>query len=99
MTPIATVPTNTILCRADGVVAQEVRDEMVLIHLETNHIFDLGPAAARLWSLLDGTSDRDALVRILLDEYDVGPDRLAADVDRTLRYLLEHELVRPSQGP
>lgn len=80
--------------RSPSVVAQRVRGDLVLVHLDTNQIFDLTPSAARLWDLLESPVGPDALVDLLLDEFEVPRDLLAADVERTLESLARHRLVR-----
>ena len=85
--------------RNDSVVTQRVRDDIVLVHLDTNRIFNLNGTAARLWELLDAHAGVHALIDALMHEYDVERELLAADVDRTLAYFEQHDLVRIDPTP
>lgn len=79
--------------RHPSVVAHRIRDELVLVNLETNKIFELTPTAARVWDLLDHETDADAILEVLQHEYDVDPDRLARELERTLDSLAENRLI------
>lgn len=74
-------------------VAHRVRDELVLVHLETNRIFELTTTAGRVWDLLETMVDPDAIQEILQREYEVAADRLTLELDRTLALLAENRLV------
>ncbi|MGH7336091.1 MAG: PqqD family protein [Myxococcota bacterium] len=76
------------------VVAERVGDAVVLVHLKTNRIFELTPTAARIFELLRAGESRREIERRLLDEYDVAPDKLAAELDGVLDQLRSREIVR-----
>lgn len=49
--------------------------------------------AMEIWRLLDGNLDRDALVEVLVDEYDVPADDVAAGVASFLQNLSDLGLL------
>lgn len=55
--------------------------------LEKNGVFVMSPVGARIWELLGEGKDTAQLVPILLEEYDVEPSVLEADVHDFLAQL------------
>ncbi len=55
--------------------------------LEKNGVFVMSPVGARIWELLGEGKDTDELVPLLLEEYEVEPEILKADVDEFLAEL------------
>lgn len=56
-------------------------------------VFTLSTVAARVWSLLDGSRDVEAIVSALCEEYDVDRDTAAADLEELLASLQEAALI------
>jgi hypothetical protein len=82
------------LVPAEDVVAELAGDRMVLIHMDTNRIFELNRTGARVWELLQDGEDADGIVRTMLDEFDVENARLQQEVDAVLQRLEAEKLVR-----
>jgi hypothetical protein len=76
------------------VVFRRLGDRMVLIHLNTNDIFDLNDTAARLWELLGAIHDAPGLIEALSVEYDVGSEQVRSEVSAMLSTFADHELIR-----
>jgi hypothetical protein len=75
------------------VMAQRMGDDLVLVHLSSNQIFELSSSAAQLWELLEsGLGLAEALQQLLAD-YDVTPAHLEEDILKTLRTLEIAKLV------
>ena len=75
------------------VVSRRVGDEVVLVHLGTNHIFALSPTGARFWELLSDGSSRREIEEQLLKEYEVSRDEVSAEIDSLLTTLEAEGLV------
>jgi hypothetical protein len=73
--------------RADDTIGSRVGDEMVLIQLGTDKIYELNLTGARLWELLGEVCDRSELQLRLAREFDVDAAELSGDVDRLLAAL------------
>jgi Coenzyme PQQ synthesis protein D (PqqD) len=76
------------------VVGQRLGDEVVLVSLETNRIFELNRTGARFWELLQSENDRRRIEAQLLEEFEVTEEELSAEVDRLIKSLNDEELVR-----
>lgn len=80
------------------VVAQRMGEEVVLVHLRTNRIYELNPTGARCWELLTTGLDRAAIRQQLLQEYAVEEEALAGEIDRLLAELRAAGLVHAAAG-
>jgi hypothetical protein len=78
---------------SDGVVFRELEGEAVLLNLDSGMYFGLDRVGTRIWQLLQEQRPAETVVNILLEEYDVAPDVLRADVATLLAALLEKGLV------
>jgi hypothetical protein len=77
-----------------SVLAKRVDDEIVLVHLETNRIYELNATAAFLWDALAAGSTRAELEQRMALEFDVEPQQLAREIDEMLRRLASERLIR-----
>jgi hypothetical protein len=65
----------------------------VLVHLESNRIFELNATGARVWSLLEQGVPRDEILTRLQQEFQVSSDDVAATVDDLLASLEREHLI------
>lgn len=70
-----------------------IQDEMVLLGMEKEEYYGLDSVASRIWNLLDEVSDLDALILLLLSEFDVAPDTCRVDVIEHLERMAELDLI------
>lgn len=75
------------------VVFRDMNGEAVLVNLATNRIYSLNKTGARFWSLLVEGATREAAEERLLDEFDVGPEELRAEMADLLGALRAEGLV------
>jgi hypothetical protein len=76
------------------VVGQRLGDEIVLVNLQTNRIFELSRTAGRFWELLQSDTDRDRIQRQLLEEFEASEEQVSGEVDRLISSLAAEGLVR-----
>jgi hypothetical protein len=69
------------------VIYKRMDGESVLVHLRTDRIFVLNDTAARIWELLQETTDRAEIRGRLLREFDVEPALLEAELETFLADL------------
>jgi hypothetical protein len=75
------------------VIFQKLGENLVLIHTQSNKIFDLNETGARLWELLsNGDSIDEARVK-LLDEFEVSTPELNYEIHQTLDLFLKESLL------
>jgi hypothetical protein len=85
--------------RSADVVARQVGHESILVPIRHNvgnldFVYTLSPVAARIWALLDGHRDIDAIVSEVCDEFDVDRATAMADVAALLTDLAGASLVQ-----
>ena len=74
--------------------ATEIDDETVVMSLDSGDFFSLAGTARSIWTLLDGTRDRAALLAALAAEYRIEPAAVADEVDAFLAELAAAGLIR-----
>jgi Coenzyme PQQ synthesis protein D (PqqD) len=79
---------------SQDVVGQRLGDEVVLVSLQNNRIFELNRTGARFWELLQSESDRSRIEQRLMEEFEVSEQELSAEVDQLIKILTDEELVR-----
>ena len=70
--------------RNPNVVARAVGESTVLVHLQTNRIFELNATASSIWKLIDSGESEPEVVRLLRASFDVS----AEVAERDLKGLL-----------
>jgi hypothetical protein len=86
---------ETRVQRDPNVLAKRVDDEIVLVHLGTNRIYELNRTAASLWDALAAEPTQTELGERLALEYDVDRAELAREIDDLLKQLISERLVCP----
>lgn len=67
--------------------------ESVLLNLETEQYFGLDEIGTRMWQLLTSSPNIEAAYQELLNEFDVEPETLRANLDELLGRLIESGLL------
>jgi hypothetical protein len=75
-----------------------VGDEGVLVNLNTERYLGLNAVGARMWTALGNSGSIEAAYEQLLQEYDVEPARLRADLDEFVDRLLGQQLIETDAG-
>ena len=67
----------------------------MIVNVQTGGAFKLNQVGAAVWRRLDGASDIATIVADLDRQYQVGVQRLLADVDALLEDLQKQGLISP----
>jgi hypothetical protein len=78
---------------APDVMFRLVGDEGVLVNLNTERYLGLNAVGTRMWTALGNAASIEAAYQQLLQEYDVDPARLRADLDEFVERLLGQQLI------
>ena len=76
-----------------NVIMQEVDDEAILLNLKTRRSYVLNPSGMRMLQVLKASPSIEQALTSLLNEYDVDPAVLRADLQELLENLLQRGLV------
>ncbi len=83
---------------ADGVLFQTVADESVLLNINDNRYYGLDDVATRMWQLLMEYGDEEAVIRQILDEYDVEEPVLREDFAALIAEMEQNGLIKQVDG-
>jgi len=78
------------------VVAREVGNETVLLHLASGTYFGLDPVGTRIWQLMGEDKTLAQICGVMLDEYDVSREDLERDTINLVEELFTRDLISPS---
>jgi hypothetical protein len=78
---------------APEVMARQVGDETVLLHLASGSYFGLDAVGSRFWQLLGERKSIAEICDLMLAEYEVPREDLERDLDRLIEQLLGQGLV------
>jgi hypothetical protein len=78
---------------APEVLFRLVGEEGVLLNLDTERYLGLNAAGARMWDVLSSAGSIQAAYDVLLQEYEVDPARLRADLEEFIDALLGQKLI------
>ena len=75
------------------VVTRRVGEETVILDLDSGTYFGLDPVGARFLELLESRGTIAAVMAPMLEEFEVGEEQLAADLDRLAAEMLSAGLL------
>ena len=78
---------------APDVMFRPVGEDGVLLNLNSGTYLGLNPVGTRMWSVLGSAGSIQAACDALLEEYDVEPAQLRADLEEFIDQLLDQKLV------
>jgi hypothetical protein len=84
---------NNQLTPDPDVIEQRMDDQMVLLNLRTNQLYQLNHTAARLWELIRAGQNESQIQEQLSNEFDVEPDQLEAEVRSMIESFQAQKLV------
>ncbi len=77
---------------------QSVADEAVLLNIDDNRYYGLDDIATRMWQLLIEHGDEEAVIRQMLDEYDVEEPVLRQDFAALVAEMEQYGLIKRVDG-
>jgi hypothetical protein len=81
------------LTTSPDAVVRRLGDELILVNLRTNRIYELNRTAARLWELIAEGRDAGELRQAMLHEFDVEESSLDDEIAALVPVLVERGLV------
>jgi hypothetical protein len=90
----AAPPSGGKLSVDPDVVAERLGEDLVLVHLKTNKIYELNSTATRIFELAKAGHDRSEIEGRLLEEYDVDRPALVENLDAVFAQLVRLGLLR-----
>jgi hypothetical protein len=88
--------TDTRVVRREGVIAERLLDETVVLNPDSDAYARLNATGRWVWEQLAAPQTLDSLAHTLAAEFDIDARRALADVTEFVRGLLERGLVEVS---
>jgi len=79
-----------------GVLVSGLQQESVLLNLDSERYFGLDDVGTRMFSVLSSSDSVEAAWQVLLEEYEVEPDVLKADLISLADSLIQQGLLEVS---
>ena len=77
---MAAITLQSLVRRAEGFTTAQVRDDLMMLHVEQGAYYSLDPIGAEIWKLLEQPGTVQQLVDKLVQHYSVSPEQCQADV-------------------
>jgi hypothetical protein len=94
---------DDVLVRSEDIVAREIAGECLLVPIarrgaNLDAIYNLNRVAAFIWQRIDGRTPGHAIVSGVAQQFDVEPERAAADFAELASLLLSIGAIRVALG-
>lgn len=77
----------------EQVLVRQLDDEMVILDLKSEKYFGLDEVGTAMWNELISAESIEHAFDVLLQQYDVTPEQLRADIQDLLQQLLDKQLL------
>jgi hypothetical protein len=77
-------------------VANRMGDQIVVVHVGTDRIFELNSTAARIWDLLSEGRDRNEIQRLVSQEFNVSETLASRQIEELLSSLVSENIIKRS---
>lgn len=89
---------SSIVIAAEGQVSCDVAGETVLLSLKSGEYYGLNAVATRIWDLIQAPKTVNEVLHVLLEEYDIEPERCERELLTLLRALVDKGLIEVNNG-
>lgn len=86
-------PDNQRIMADPSTASSDIDDEVVVLNMARGRYYGLNEVAGQVWHWMREPRTRQELIDLLVAEFEVDPERAAADLDRLLDDLRGRELV------
>ncbi len=88
---------ESYVIRNNEVFANEIDNEVVMMHIKTGKYYGLDDIGSRLWERMKEKIQVGELIGQLLEEYEVSEEECAKDVLEILVELQSNELIKTEE--
>lgn len=84
---------HSTIKRNPELVSTDVDGDKVMMSIESGEYFGLDPVGSRIWELIENPIKVEALIELLVDEFEVSKEQCEIDTLEFLDELLEKKLL------
>ena len=88
-----TISNHSIVVAAENQVSADLADEVVVLTLNSGEFYGFSGVSSRIWELIQEPRCFDDILKTILEEYEVEPERCERDLLKFLHELTTHELI------
>lgn len=85
---------QTVVVASGNFVAADIKQEKVILELQSGKYYGLDPIGTRIWQLIQEPVAVESIVAVLLEEYNVERSQCVRDVVRLINDMRTHNLVQ-----
>jgi len=89
-----TISKDSTVMLEDNVVSCDLDGEAAILNMDNGVYYGLDPIGAKIWNLIQNPIKINHIVEMVLDEYDVEPDRCHDDILELIEQLVNNGLVK-----
>jgi hypothetical protein len=89
----ASLSSDSVFQRAEGLLAAEAGDELMMMRVEHGLYSNLNSVGSRIWALLEQPLTHREIATALLSEYDVSPQTVEQELHTFLSGMYQRGLV------
>lgn len=90
---VTCLPPSARISIPEGVLVRDLDGESVVLNVHTEQYFGLDGVGTRMWAALAVSGSIDAACQSLVDEFEVDPAHLRADLEALVGELVDHGLL------
>jgi hypothetical protein len=94
----STVSQRSTVVASKDQVSSDLGGEVAILDLKAGVYYGLDEVGARIWGLIEKPRRVGEIRDVLVDEYDVAPDRCERDLLALLQKLADAELIEVDDG-
>ncbi len=79
--------------RSKDVAFRAIAGETIVVIPDEGLARVLNPTASRIWDLMDGSCDVEAIVQVIEEEFDLGPADAASDVQAFINEMVDKKMA------
>ena len=80
----------------ESVIFQKLKDEAILLNMETQHYFGLNGVATRMWELMLESGETGLVVEKIAEGYSADPETVRTDLTKLVAGLVDAGLLKAS---
>jgi hypothetical protein len=92
------ISTSSVVVAAKDQVSSDLGEEVAILSLKNGVYYGLDAVGARIWDLIREPRAVSEILDVLLDEYEVEPERCERDLLALLEELVAEKLVEARDG-
>ena len=90
----STLDESSVIVAVDHATSAQVEGESVILDMEEGVYYGLNPTGSRIWEAIQEGRRVEEVVSVILEQYDVEPEKCRKDVVSLIKRLEKNDLVK-----